>query len=322
MPATPALVSVIVPAYNVADIVGRAIRSALTQTHNALEVLVVDDASDDDTRAVATAIAAQDPRVRVLHCQSNGGPGRARNVGLDAARGGWIALLDADDAYRPDRLQRLLEIAARQSLDLLADNLELVDPGLHETVGTAFPLQPHDRVRLTAERFAANSIPGGKVMLGWMKPLVRRQFLVEHGIRWRPLRHAEDFLLVMELLLQGASAELTGWAGYRYTQRRGIYSGSKSPHSRAQRSVADQTRAVEILLAEYGGAMTPRVKSILAARPPEIYATAAVLDMLEALREHRLLDTLRHAAGALSRPAGLTRCLYARYGPKSRRMAA
>jgi hypothetical protein len=86
--------------------------------------------------------------------------------------------------------------------------------------------------------------------------------------------------------------------------------------------VADQIKVVEVLMSEYGGVLTPRLRSLLAARPAETVVTAAALDMLDALRENRLLDALFHAAGALSRPAGLLRCVNARYGPRSRRMAA
>src|SRR5579875_23336 len=96
-----AKVSVIMPAFNAARSVAWAISSALEQTVADIEVLVIDDASTDLTAAVVEEIAARDPRVRLIRNPVNGGPGVARNFGLDAARGEWVALLDADDAFLP-----------------------------------------------------------------------------------------------------------------------------------------------------------------------------------------------------------------------------
>jgi succinoglycan biosynthesis protein ExoO len=78
----------------------------LGQTDPRVEVLVIDDASTDDTVAIATEIARQDGRVHVLRNRVNSGPAAARNKGLRQARGDWIALLDADDMLLPHRLDR------------------------------------------------------------------------------------------------------------------------------------------------------------------------------------------------------------------------
>jgi hypothetical protein len=221
----------------------------------------------------------------------------------------------------PDRLERLIAVATEDALDIVIDNLELVDPELHISTGHAFPLESHVRLRLTPERLVVNSIPGGRVMLGWAKPVVRRQFLADRKVRWHSLRHAEDFLFLMELLLHGAKAELVGWAAYRYTRRRSVLSGKKSPYTRAQRSVADQHKAVGILLAKYGDILTPQAKKILAERPSETVVTAAALDMYDALREGRLLDAARLGGTALLQPSALARCVNARFGWRSSRIA-
>ncbi|GJG86374.1 glycosyl transferase [Gemmatimonadetes bacterium T265] len=93
---------VVIPAYNAARYLGEAARSALAQTHAALELVVVDDGSTDDTLAVARAL--DDRRVRVLHVP-NGGRARARNLGVAAARpSAYVAFLDADDVWDADKL--------------------------------------------------------------------------------------------------------------------------------------------------------------------------------------------------------------------------
>lgn len=97
------LVSVIIPAYNAAPYIASAVDSVLGQTYQNLEVLVIDDGSTDETRAVMAAYAA-DPRVR-YHYQENRGEAGARNAGLRLARGEFIALCDADDLWMPGKLE-------------------------------------------------------------------------------------------------------------------------------------------------------------------------------------------------------------------------
>ena len=98
-PATPA-VSVVIPAYNAARVLGEALRSVFAQTFRDFEVLVIDDGSTDGTAGVA---AHYGDRVRLLR-QANAGPGAARNAGVAASRAPLIAFLDADDVWLPDKL--------------------------------------------------------------------------------------------------------------------------------------------------------------------------------------------------------------------------
>ncbi len=105
MSATP-LVSVIIPTYNRAHIIERAIRSVLNQTYSNLEICVVDDASTDNTAEVVTAI--HDPRLRYIRLTQNQGGGGARNVGIEATSGRYVAFLDSDDEWLPPMIERLL----------------------------------------------------------------------------------------------------------------------------------------------------------------------------------------------------------------------
>lgn len=99
------LVSVIVPAYNAESCIGQALDSALSQTYDQIEVLVVDDGSRDRTADVARAFAERDPRVRVFR-QENAGVAMARNLAIEHARGVYVAPLDADDRWHPEKLER------------------------------------------------------------------------------------------------------------------------------------------------------------------------------------------------------------------------
>jgi glycosyltransferase involved in cell wall biosynthesis len=102
------LVSVILPVHNGAEHVGIALDSALTQTHQNLEIIAVDDGSTDSTLSILANYAARDARVRIF-TQPNSGVARARNRAIAEARGEFIAPLDADDLWQPTKLLRQLE---------------------------------------------------------------------------------------------------------------------------------------------------------------------------------------------------------------------
>ena len=121
------LVSVIIPAFDAEAYLEQSVASVLGQSLVDIEILIVDDASRDGTLVVARRLAKADSRVRVIAAERNLGPAGARNLGLDSATGDWVALLDADDAFEPERLARLLGAARDCGGDLLADNLLLED---------------------------------------------------------------------------------------------------------------------------------------------------------------------------------------------------
>ena len=98
------LVSVIIPVYNGRDYIGEAIDSAALQTYRNLEIIVVDDGSSDGTLDILRERAAKDQRIRVIS-QANGGVAKARNTAIAAARGEFIAPLDADDLWLPGKIQ-------------------------------------------------------------------------------------------------------------------------------------------------------------------------------------------------------------------------
>jgi glycosyltransferase involved in cell wall biosynthesis len=102
-------VSVVVAAHNAADTIAETLMSALHQTHPTFEILVVDDASKDATAEIVQAVAARDPRVRLIRLEQNRGVSGARNAGIREARGDYVAPLDADDLWRPEKLSRQLQ---------------------------------------------------------------------------------------------------------------------------------------------------------------------------------------------------------------------
>lgn len=102
---TDPLVSVIIPAYNAEQFIERTVQSVLNQTYRTIEVIVIDDGSQDRTAALVRAIAHHDPRVILLQ-QSNSGVAAARNVGIQTTQGEFIAPIDADDIWYPTHLEK------------------------------------------------------------------------------------------------------------------------------------------------------------------------------------------------------------------------
>jgi glycosyltransferase involved in cell wall biosynthesis len=106
------LVSIIIPAFNSGPYLSATLTSCREQTHAALEIIVVDDGSTDDTAAIARRIASEEPRLRVI-CSSNQGQCAARNLGLSQSRGGWVKFLDSDDLLPPGAVARQLALASQ-----------------------------------------------------------------------------------------------------------------------------------------------------------------------------------------------------------------
>jgi len=106
-------VSVVVPTYNRAGLLRPAIKSVLAQTFTDYELIVVDDGSTDDTEEILREFS--DRRMRVVRSDVNQGAPQARNRGIEAARGEWVAFLDSDDEWLPQRLEVQMDLLARQS---------------------------------------------------------------------------------------------------------------------------------------------------------------------------------------------------------------
>jgi glycosyltransferase involved in cell wall biosynthesis len=104
------LVSVVIPAWNAERTLAETLDSAAAQTYANLEIQIVDDGSTDATSAIATAFCEREPRARVIS-KRNGGVASARNLGIEHARGEWIAPLDADDLWHPTKIAKQVAVA-------------------------------------------------------------------------------------------------------------------------------------------------------------------------------------------------------------------
>jgi glycosyltransferase involved in cell wall biosynthesis len=110
--ATDPQVSVVIPTYNRADLLGRAIASVLAQTYSDFELFVVDDGSRDHTASVVERFG--DPRIHLVRLPTNRGQSAATNAGIACARGAWIAFLDSDDEWLPQKLEWQMDRVGRE----------------------------------------------------------------------------------------------------------------------------------------------------------------------------------------------------------------
>jgi succinoglycan biosynthesis protein ExoO len=217
-------VSVLVPAYNSGTTLPRAVRSALGQDLRELEVLIIDDGSRDDTQLAVHTLAAADPRVRAITLRQNRGKPFAMNTGIAAANGRWIAVLDADDWYAPDRLSTLVKSAERGQVELVADNQFHYDAGAAQVVRTAFPAQDADRP-LDKATFIAESDPYAEFNFGMLKPVVRADFIRSTGLAYREdAKLSEDFLYMLEFLAAGGRGLVVSRPFYYWSQAFGTIS--------------------------------------------------------------------------------------------------
>lgn len=121
------LISIIMAAYNAEKTIVHAIESVLNQTYPHFELLVVNDCSTDRTVELVKEIATQDKRVRLISNQKNSGVSYTRKHGLDEARGSWIAILDSDDAWAPEKLEKQIALQEKTNADLLFTGSAFMD---------------------------------------------------------------------------------------------------------------------------------------------------------------------------------------------------
>lgn len=109
------LISIVVPVYNIMDCLPRCVESICRQTYPNLEIILVDDGSDDGTEKMVDELGAADERIRVFH-KPNGGSSSARNLGIRQAKGKYIGFVDSDDFIEPQMYEKLMECIRKEKL--------------------------------------------------------------------------------------------------------------------------------------------------------------------------------------------------------------
>lgn len=224
----PVSFSVLVPAYNAQDFLVSSVESALAQrqprrddpdgTPFDLEVIIVDDASTDDTPRIADELAARDARVRTIHRERNGGEGPARNSGLDVARGEWLVCLDADDLLEPDALATLAARAVRTDADVMLYRFRMFrDLAASWDVGAAYQT---GNVRVGADgTFDPRACPDRLYSSFWSSvanKCLRIPFLREQGLRFADTPRIGDVYMMLTSLSCARRVALVDASLYLY----------------------------------------------------------------------------------------------------------
>ncbi|MBA4040224.1 MAG: glycosyltransferase family 2 protein [Sphingobium sp.] len=203
------LVTTIIPAFNASRTIAETIGSALAQTHAEHEIVVVDDGSTDATRAIVSAIAQRHPNICIVG-QENRGLASARNAGIAAARGDYIAPLDADDLWHPEKLARqLAAIDARPSAALAYGWFRNIDPHNRVLPGSGAPV---------AEGWVYHRHLDQNFISNGSAPLVRTDVAREIGYDPTLSRGCEDYMFQLQVARRYQFACVRGWLmGYRRT---------------------------------------------------------------------------------------------------------
>jgi len=292
--------------YNSARHLHRAVSSVKQQSLENWELIVVDDGSTDETAGVVQNLAAEDSRIKFVQLATNSGPSMARNAGLEIATGRWVAILDSDDAFEPKRLETLLQIGERFTLDMVFDNLKYFDDAAGLQTGTALP---HDGETLSVglEWLIHSERPSTKFKVGFLKPIIKRDFLVRSEIRYSSeFRFAEDFDLYARLMLGKAKALYTSEPLYIYTTQIGKESKSKSSGTKTVFNPGLRVQIAERLIADYGKKVSESERRLLAQLKTWQILYSDVHEM--ARRRHRW-DLIGFASIGITNPAAIAHYL-------------
>lgn len=187
------LVSIIMAAYNAEKTIEQAINSVLSQTYTNFELLVVNDCSKDRTVELVKGIAATDGRVRLISNVKNSGVSYTRKHGLEEANGSWIAILDSDDAWAPEKLEKQIELQNRTNADLLFTGSAFMDADGHP-----IDWYLHAPAEVTYRQLLKQNVLSNSSALV-RKELYARHYAVGDGMH-------EDFAIWLNILKEGKKA--------------------------------------------------------------------------------------------------------------------
>jgi CDP-glycerol glycerophosphotransferase len=296
------LISVIIPVYNVADYLTECLDSVLCQAAGvSVEVIAVDDASADGSSRILAERAAADPRLRVVHLESNRGQGHARNTGLDLASGEYVWFVDGDDRLADGALAAIrAPLTGRPRPDvLLIDWVSSYPDGRTEPSPGAGLL-----ARVPPGGCTLAELPRllDLTMTSWSK-LLRREFLAGLGVGFAAGIH-EDVLVTCAALLAAESIAGAVEVCYRYRQdRRG---SAMATTGAGHLAILDSYRQVFDLAAARSAAgpeISDAVRAALFARAIWHYTTVFDAGLVPRAQRRRYFARM-HADFIARRPAG------------------
>ena len=211
-------ISVIVPVYQAEKFLHRCVDSVSRQTFSDWELILVDDGSTDGSAALCDKFAARDNRIRVFHRKKNQGVSEARNLGLNEARGDYIAFLDADDCYEFQTLETLWNLREQSGADAAACAITYLWPDGKSSVQAQLPAGVYGEARLreklidplVGDRLTQPVFNGYSVCYLFSTDVIRKNHITFDG------PYLEDELFVLEYFCNAHSLAVTDQPLYRY----------------------------------------------------------------------------------------------------------
>lgn len=285
-------VSIIIAAYNAAEYLEIALRSALVQTIDHIEIIIVDDNSHDKTWEIAQTYEASDARVRAVRMEKNSGQYVAMNHAFGIAKGEWIAILDSDDWFAPDRLKNMIAAAETAKINIVADNLFLYDNVAKSITGITFP---HWRASglISLDTFLMRSNPALYALsdYGVIKPVFRRALLQSAQLMYCETRNGADYYFILLALMSAEKLLLLSDAYYYYVTPIGALSNHTSHSSRKRYNFLSFKATSDIFLKNHGASLKQNHFKILDRRG-KIFVE---LDRFEKFREAFIKSDYKNA---------------------------
>ena len=292
------LVSICIPAYKAESFIPETLASIQAQTLTNWEVIVTEDGTKDSTEELVGAFAKTvSQRVIYNRHEINRGLPHTRNTGIGAARGQWIAFLDADDFWAPDHLEALVAQTKKTSYDMVFAGSQLYDHESRKTVGVRMPSEAHLKTLPYSLYMGSLSVMPSSV-------LIRRESFGRFGLVSIEFRRVNDTEYWLRVLKHGGTIGFSGKATCIYRQHAGSLTQSS-----AVGQYVDSARLCE-LYANWE-AIPKRARC---SRPANLYRWAA--NLMAAQDPHKALDLLKQSLRVdplnlktlLSFPCMMARC--------------
>ncbi|KIR02079.1 putative capsular polysaccharide biosynthesis protein,Glycosyl Transferase Family 2, YveT [Lachnospiraceae bacterium TWA4] len=223
------LISIIVPAYNIEEYIGRCLDSIIAQTHKNLEIVVVDDGSTDNTGKILDEFALRENRLIVIH-KENGGVSSAREIGIEHAKGTYIGFVDGDDYIEPEMYENLLENALEYKADISHCGYQMIYPDGHivKYYGTR-------KIKLQNRKNGIEDLLRGDfIEPGLCNKLYKRKIVLSYlssDIWDKAIKINEDFLMNYIFFKEAKKSIYEDITPYHYILRKGSAATTKKSYN-------------------------------------------------------------------------------------------
>lgn len=274
-------ISVVIPAFKAAPFIADAVKSVLAQNRDDVEIIVVNDGSPD-TPELEQALALLQDRIHYLK-KENGGVSSARNAGIEAAKGVWLAFLDADDTWKPNYLRSQLAILENDS------SIDMVFPNATIVGDTPLAGREIREFSTVDEKITFLNVLRGTTTISYGL-MVRRELPIEAGLFDESLRGSEDYNLWLRILRRGARVVSNPEPLYNYRRHDRSLTWDNTWMSRRILESLDKTEQTLNLNAEETAALQEHRKKV----EYEIEADSAK----SAILQHRTKEAIGHLKAA------------------------